>query len=122
MKAESIEIGRVTIPAGMESHFKYVKRDGRVMATPPATGAKYTDSQRKAVDDATKKVRETFVNKAKKLRDAEAAALKALKKDPLNDKLRAALQTAKDERQDFETARKAAEAKAKREARERALK
>ena len=122
MKPGSIEIGKVDIPQGKEKWFKHVTKEGNVIASPPATGPKYTPSQRKAVDEATKKVRETFVSKAKKLRDNLADARKDLKKDLLNDKLRIALENANGQLSEFNKTRKTAEADAKREAREKALK
>lgn len=121
MNTAKVEIGKVHIPEDKQKWMKHVARDGTVFATPPG-GRKYTDAERRTVDEAVKKVRSLFVSKAKKLRDAESAALKAFKRDPESEKLRAAHKDAKLARGEFDKQRKDLQAKAVREARERALK
>ena len=121
MNSEKVEIGKIQVPEDKQKWMKHVTRDGTVYATPPG-GRKYTDTQRRSVDESDKRVRAAFVKKAKQLRDAESGALRDLKRDPFSDKLRAAAERAKAERVAFDKERPSAEAKARREAREKALK
>src|SRR5688500_4025865 len=121
MNSEKVELGRITIPEDKVKWMKHVTRDGTVYATPPG-GRKYTDAQRRSVDESDKKVRATFAKKAKGLRDDESDALRKLKKDPVNERLKTAFLAARDEREAFDEERPSLEAKARREAREKLLK
>ena len=123
MEKQKIPIGRVDIPEDKANWLRSVNKEGIVFIIPPG-GQKYTPVQRKAVDEAVKKVQASFVKRAESLRAAERSALKELRKDPedANGKLRSAYKKAKEELQLFVKERRAATVQAKREAREKALK
>ena len=121
MSNEKVQIGKISIPEDKVKWMKHVTRDGTVYATPPG-GRKYTDAQRRSVDESDKRVRATFAKKAKGFRDAESDALRKLKKDPVNERLKTVFLSAKAEREAFDKERASLEAKARREAREKLLK
>src|SRR5690349_7703784 len=120
MTSDKEVFGSISIPEDKRNWRFWVSK-GTVYGTAPG-GRKYTDAERQRADESDKKVRAAFVTKAKRLRDAESSALREFKKNPLSDKLKNAYLGATAEREAFDKERKAAETKARREAREKALK